>query len=200
MLEQSALEHLIQTRRTPNPALFLAKPIEIELLKRAIDIARYAPNHKRTEPARFYFSNDEQKQQMGNLFYDFILEHKGEEQAELALKKQQIWSTVPGLLVVTNYSPKESKTAQKNTELHKEDYATVSTIIQNLSLLLLNQGIHVKWSTAGVKNSPKLSDIYGFTNFPEDEEVVGFLLMGYLPADLDLGLRTLKPLDGIFRS
>lgn len=200
MLEQSALEQLIQKRRTPNPALFLDKAVDIQLLKRAIDIARYAPNHKRTEPARFYIASPEQKKQMGQLFYNFILKNKGADQLELAAKKKQAWENVPSLVVVTNYSPIESKTAQKNPETQKEDYATVSTIIQNLSLLLLNQGLHLKWSTAGVKNEQEVAQLFGFNNFPEDEQVVGFLLIGYLPNDLDLGIRTLKPLDGILRS
>ncbi len=200
MLEQSALEQLIQKRRTPNPALFLDKPIDVEQLKRAIDVARYAPNHKRTEPARFYLANHAQKQQMGKFFYEYILKNKGVDQVELASKKQQIWSAVPALLVVTNYSPIKAKLALKNAELQKEDYATVSTIIQNLSLLLLNQGLHIKWSTAGVKNDPEVAELFGFNNFPEDEQIAGFLLIGYLPDDLDLGKRTLKPLDGIFRS
>lgn len=200
MMEQSALEHLIQKRRTPNPAQFLNKPVDTAQLKRAIDIARYAPNHKRTEPARFYLATDLEKKQLGQLFYDYILKNKGEDQIELAEKKQKVWSDVPALLVVTNYSPLDSKIAAKNTEIHKEDYATVSTIIQNLSLLLLNQGIHMKWSTAGVKDDPNVAKLFGLTNFPEDEQIVGFLLMGYLPDELDLGIRTLKPLDGILRS
>lgn len=200
MLEQSALEQLIQKRRTPNPALFLDKAVDIEQLKRAIDVARYAPNHKRTEPARFYIASTEQKKHMGQLFYNFILKNKGADQLELATQKQQAWENVPSLVVVTNYSPVESKIAQKNPETQKEDYATVSTIIQNLSLLLLNQGLHLKWSTAGVKNEQEVAHLFGFNNFPEDEQVVGFLLIGYLPHDLDLGIRTLKPLDGILRS
>jgi len=200
MLEHSALEQLIQKRRTPNPALFLDKPIDVELLKQAIDIARYAPNHKRTEPARFYLANNAQKTQIGGLLHHYILKYKGADKEELAAKKQQMWANIPALLVVTNYSSKETKLAVKNAELQKEDYATVSTIIQNLTLLLLNQGLHVMWSTAGVKNEPAVAEVFGFNNFPEDEQIAGFLLIGYLPDNLDLGIRTLKPLDGILRS
>lgn len=199
-MDQERLERLIQKRRTPNPVMFTNQAVDTDLLKRAMDVARYAPNHKRTEPVRYYLCNADQKKALGALFEEVLLQKKGEEAAELAAKKREIWTSVPALVVVTNLSPRHSKVAQNRAEIHQEDYATVATVIQNLSLLLFNQGIHTKWSTAAVKDDTSVYDIIGCEHRPPDEEIAGFLLMGYLPEETEFTLRKMLPLDAILKS
>lgn len=200
MSKSFSLEQLIIQRRTPNPALFIDKSLPFERIKQCIQTSRFAPNHKRTEPTRFYWASLEQKDALGQLFYDHIISTKGASEIELATKKKHVWANCPGILVVTNFSLSDDKLAVKMPELHKENYATCSAIIQNLTLLLLEQDIHVKWSTAAVKNTPKFRDIMGLHQDPETEDVVGILLMGYLPESFSQPPRTYKPLDEIFRS
>lgn len=194
------LEALIQQRRTPNPAQFMPKAIEQGVLLQAIDVARYAPNHLKTEPARFYVCTADQKSALGALFSEIILQKAAEGAEQKAAMKQKVWSNVPALVAVTSYSPKASKTAQKRPQIHLEDYATVSTIIQNLTLLLFNQGIYTKWSTAAVIEHPDAYQILNTQAAPPDEQIVGFLLMGYLPEDIKLGIRQLMPFDEVVRS
>lgn len=200
MSDLNTIENLIKKRRTPNPALFLDKAVPTDILKKCIDLSRYAPNHKRTEPTRFYLASSEQKAALGDLFFEHLLTSKGEQEIELANKKKKVWSSAPALVVVTNYSPKESKLALKMPEIHKEDYATSAVIIQNLSLLLLKKELHTKWSTAAIKNKEEFRQIMKLDPNPETEEVVGILLIGYLPDDFSFIPRPLKPLDEVLRS
>ena len=66
------LSEIIKERRTRKPAKFLKNPPSKELIKSLINIARHAPNHHRTEPARFYLLNSEKIKQIGQLFGDTI--------------------------------------------------------------------------------------------------------------------------------
>ena len=81
------LSEIIQRRRTRKPAQFSPDPPSTNLITKLIDIARHAPNHHRTEPARFYLLN-QKIQQLGKLFgetlagksKDPLLVEKGEPQ------------------------------------------------------------------------------------------------------------------------
>ena len=66
------LAEIIKKRRTRKPVLFSKNPPSKELIKSLIDVARHAPNHHRTEPARFYLLNSEKIKQIGKLFGDTI--------------------------------------------------------------------------------------------------------------------------------
>ena len=73
------------------------------LIKSLINIARHAPNHHRTEPARFYLINSSKIKQIGKLFGEVLpgdidrkrFDRKGKEKIE------KEWGNSPGLLIVT---------------------------------------------------------------------------------------------------
>ena len=66
------LSEIIKNRRTRKPSKFLPKPVPSSLIKEFIDSARHAPNHHRTEPARFYLLNSSKIQEVGNLFGEVL--------------------------------------------------------------------------------------------------------------------------------
>ena len=70
------LAEIIKKRRTRKPVLFSQKPPSKELIKSLIDVARHAPNHHRTEPARFYLLNADKIKQVGHLFGETIAKDK----------------------------------------------------------------------------------------------------------------------------
>ena len=186
------LSEIIQNRRTRKPSKFLPKPVPSFLIKELIDCARHAPNHHRTEPARFYLLNSSKIQEVGNLFGEVLagdgsnptLVEKGE-------RKKKEWGESPGLLIVTCHTDRESALVQNRPAIIDEDYATTSCICQNLCLLFEAEGLGCKWSTGAVWEHPDFSETIQMKD-PNCERVVALLFYGY--SEQSLGQRSLSPL------
>ena len=82
------LAEIIKKRRTCKPVLFSKDPPSIEIITRLIDIARHAPNHHRTEPARFYLLNKEKIEILGKLFGE-TLEGDGDEPVRVEKEREK---------------------------------------------------------------------------------------------------------------
>ena len=126
------LAEIIKKRRTRKPVLFSQKPPSKELIKSLIDVARHAPNHHRTEPARFYLLNSEKIKQVGQLFGETIAKDKKDPiLIDKANTKTKEWGEAPGLIIITCHTDTNSELVRKNPAVIDEDYATCSCICQN---------------------------------------------------------------------
>jgi nitroreductase len=159
----------IRTRRTIND--FAPQRPPDEAILAAIELARWAPNHKLTEPWRFHLLGPQTAAAVVDLSTKLITAAKGPEAAE---SKRRKWATVPGWLVVTC-----RKSADPFRE--REDYAACCCAIQNLMLALWAQGIGTKWSTGDVTRHPDFAAALGID--PSQHDVVGLIWYGY-PAQI----------------
>ena len=79
-------------RRTRKPKNFKGAPTPNQVTK-LIDIARHAPNHHRTQPARFYLLDSDKIKQVATLFGEVI---QGDKSSPVLIerekKKEQEWS------------------------------------------------------------------------------------------------------------
>ena len=116
-MDQEKLAELILNRRTRKPASFHAG-VPSDTITQIINTARHAPNHHRTEPARFYLLNRDKIILVAQLMAETI---KGDGQdpilVERALRKENEWSNAPGLLLVTSFSDSNSVLFSKNQNL-----------------------------------------------------------------------------------
>jgi nitroreductase len=173
------LAKIIRKRRTQKPSHFKATPPGSSLISDLIDIARHAPNHHRTQPARFYLLNKERITKVGKLFGEIvagdgsnsILQDKGK-------RKAKEWGNAPGLLIVSCLTDLSSELLQKKPEVKEEDYATCACICQNLLLLMEAEGISTKWSTGPVWKHPQFASTVGLHD-PENERIVALLFYGF---------------------
>src|SRR5690606_28021163 len=110
---------------------------------RAVESARWAPNHKRTEPWRFYLLNAARIATLAELWAE-QLARSGSKPERVAAKRRE-WSAAPGVVVVTCTSA-----AGADEKTQREDYAATACAVQNLCLHLWSKGIATKWSTAEV--------------------------------------------------
>lgn len=159
------IEEIIQTRRSIND--FEAERPADELILKAINLARWAPNHHLTEPWRFYLLGEETANAIVNLNADIVTQTKGPEAGQ---KKRRKWSTVPGWLVVTMSNSEDPLT-------HQEDYAACCCAIQNLALYLWKEGVGIKWTTGDVTRDNKFYDLIWVD--PDQETVVGLIWYGF---------------------
>jgi len=172
------LSHLILERRTRKPKNFKEAPHSSQVTQ-LIDIARHAPNHHRTQPARFYLLDSQKIEQVARLFGEVVQGDKSSPAlVERGKKKEQEWSMVPGLLIVTCQTDKDSELVRLNPDVVEEDYATCCCICQNLLLLFEAEGIATKRSTGKVWEHPEFADCVGITE-PSMERVVALLFYGY---------------------
>ncbi len=164
-LNHHLISDVIRSRRTINQ--FAPEPVPTEIVLEGLELAIWAPNHKLTQPWRFYLLGQETSQRIVNLNADMVQESKGPEAAQ---KKRERWSTIPGWLVVTY---QRSDDAIRD----KEDYAAVCCAVQNLSLFLWDAGIGMKWTSGPVTRS---DEIYEILNLDRKlEEIVGVMWYGY---------------------
>eukprot|EP00984_Skeletonema_dohrnii_P005046 scaffold1779_cov71-Skeletonema_dohrnii-CCMP3373.AAC.1 len=140
-------------------------------LEKSIEAAIYAPNHKRTEPWRFYLLGPKSIEKVCQLNADIVASKKGEEAGQKKLKR---WLQMPGWLVVT--CVKGNDDFNDPTSLAREDYAACCCAVQNLCLSLHSQGIGTKWTTGPVNFDDRFAEAVGFA--PEKEFTVGTLWFG----------------------
>lgn len=151
-----------------------------EIVDNALEAARWAPNHRFTEPWRFYLLGPETAKAIVDINTELVRAKSGD---DVAAAKQQKWSSVPGWLAVTCVKNDDPLIAQ-------EDYAACACAIQNIQLSLWEQGVGVKWTTGAVTRDPRFYDTLWID--PAQETVVGLLWYGY-PAEVPVSRR--KPVS-----
>ena len=138
-----------------------------EVVLDALEAARWAPNHKKTEPWHVILLGPETARAVIALNSRIITATKGPMEAEA---KQKKWSEVPGWLAVTC-------DLADDPFRREEDYAACCCLIQNLTLALWSAGIGTKWSTGDVTRHP---DFFKLLNIdPAQQRVVGLFWYGY---------------------
>ena len=119
---------LLRSRRTIHD--FREDPAPAELVREALDLARWAPNHHLTEPWRFYLLGPETAAAIARLNAEIVTAKSGPEAGAAKLDR---WSRMPGWIVVTCANTEDPLRA-------REDYAACCCAIHNFSLFLWSQG------------------------------------------------------------
>jgi len=163
---ETSVAQLLRERRTIND--FKAEVPPMETILQAVEVARWAPNHKMTEPWRFQILGPQTQAKIVDLNSELVAASKGVEAGE---KKRERWSRIPGWIAVS------SLIAGDDELRTKENYAATCCAVQNLSLFLWSEGIGVKWTTGPVTRDPRVYEILGKS--PEQEDIVGVLWYGY---------------------
>lgn len=142
--------------------------VSIDILKKAIEMAIYAPNHKLTFPWSFSISGAQSKKMLTELALNLLSEKEPitEDKKNAVLKR---YDSVSHIIAV---GQKKSTSAQQS----KEDYASVACGVQNMCLYLWDKGIGTKWSTGKICNHTKTYNIFKVD--PEWVEIVGLLWVG----------------------
>lgn len=160
-----AFADIIRSRRTIHS--FKADRPSDELIQQAIELARWAPNHRLTEPWRFHVLGPQTIAAIVELNAQITAAKSGPDAAN---KKRQQWASVPSWVIVT---------CARNVDeiLHQEDYASCCCAIQNFAIALWSAGVGVKWTTGKVTRDPEFLKLISVN--PEERTVVGMLWLGY---------------------
>ena len=156
----------IRSRRTTK--LFLKQEVSTDLVRDAIEVARWAPNHHLTEPWHFYLFGPEKIAACARLIGELIRETKKDE--ELAVFKEKSALSMPGWLLVT---------CEKSADelVQQEDYAAVCCAVQNMTLYLSEAGVACKWTTGLITRDERLFNLLDIDS--SREFVVGLIWYGF---------------------
>src|SRR5690606_23054445 len=155
-----ALADVMRARRSVD--LYDPTPVPQSVLLEAIEVARWAPNHRLTEPWRFHLIGPKTREAIIALAAAIDTAAKGE---RAGAARRERWSAVPHFFVLT--SPRN---ADALTE--REDYAACCCAAQNLMLYLWQRGIGTKWTTGGITRDPRFYELVGIDI--SKDQVVGF--------------------------
>ena len=157
---------------------FTSRPVTREEMETLLSAAVTAPNHRLTQPWRFYVLGPEARQA-----YGLVLGERKARKIEDPDAARAVRDTVaaehralPAMLIVATAS-------NENPEIQEEDYAAVMMAIQNLSLaaVALGLGTHVK--TGAVMSDPGARAAAGVK---DKERIVAVVNIGE-PAEVPAG-------------
>jgi nitroreductase len=146
--------------------LFAPDRVGVDMLMAAIEVARWAPNHRLTEPWRFYVLGPAAMRAVVDLAVELEVAAKGERAGPIRRARLE---AVPGMFVLTSARADDAL-------LERENYAACCCAAQNLMLYLWRQGIGVKWTTGGITRQQRFHDLLGVDSLKES--LVGFFWYG----------------------
>src|ERR1700754_3013216 len=129
-----SISDVIQNRRSIKR--FTDRVVTREELERLLSAAALAPNHKLTQPWRFYVLGPEARYAYG-MALGARKAKKIEDSAKAAQMKETVAAehrSLPAMLVVAVAN-------NDDAELREEDYAAAMMAIQNLSLVAVEMGL-----------------------------------------------------------
>jgi len=159
----------IQSRRTIKE--FRSDPIPEETLRRILDAARWAPNHRLTEPWRIAIIGTQGREALADALAN--LTASSQDPSVMAKAKDEARRKVmssPVLLAITCR-------LAGNPAQQEEDLAAVCAAVQNLQLASWGEGIGTHWNTGKVTRLPETRALLELSE--RREQLVGFLYLGY---------------------
>jgi nitroreductase len=133
---------------------FKDEPVPRDVLERMFSTTVWAPNHKLTEPWRFFILEKDSavRKAVAEVAYEFMMDESGEEK-RAAPYRGKIMD--PPLVVYVYHTPGKDEIETK------ENYAATCMAVQNLALAGFVEGVSVTFETGRVIRSEKLNATLG---------------------------------------
>ena len=153
----SVYEAIFQRR---NVKEFTLDPVPNEVLERLFSAAIWAPNHRLTEPTRFFAveKDSPMRRRIAEIAwqtaYDGVANPNPEQKRRSADASRDRVLNAPAMVYVYSLDG-------DNDEVTQENYATSCCAIQNMALAAVAEGLRLDWSTGGLTKLPGLAKILG---------------------------------------
>ena len=160
--------------RRRNVKEFTAEPVDDETLERLFSAAVWAPNHRLTDPTRFFVlrRDSELRREIAKVAwkttYDGVVNPNPDQKRRSADASRDRVLDAPAMVYV--YS-----VGGDNEEVTRENYATSCCAVQNMALAAVGEGLALDWSTGGLTRLPDLAQTLGAD---EDWTMVGVVFVG----------------------
>ncbi|PYI50650.1 nitroreductase family protein [Paenibacillus flagellatus] len=166
---ETGLARLMKERRSVHQ--FESREVDVGLVEELLDTSVWAPNHRLTQPWRFVLVRGEGRRRIADIARRNAEKRESDpaKRAELGQTFYDRFMNVPLILVVV-------MSENPNMAVREEDYAAVSCLIQNFSLLAWEQGIGLVWESYPLLTQTEFRDTLGIGL---GERAVASLHMGY---------------------
>lgn len=167
-LETMNVSDAIQTRRSVKK--FTDRAVTRDDIEALLAAAVLAPNHKLTQPWRFYVLGPDAREAYGRALG--VRKAKKIENPDDASKMRETVAAehraLPAMIAVAIVK-------NENPELAEEDYAAAMMAIQNLSLAAIERGLGTHIKTGAIMNDPAARSA---ATVKDDERVVAIVNVG----------------------
>lgn len=160
--------------RRRNVKEFIGDPVSDETLERLFSAAIWAPNHRLTEPTRFFAIRKDgaMRRKIADVAwqtaYDGVANPNPRQKERAADASRDRILNAPAMIYVYSLDG-------FNEEVTQENYATSCCAVQNMALAAVAEGLSIDWSTGGLSKLPNLAQTIGAD---EDWTMVGVIFMG----------------------
>ena len=163
-----SIDDLISKRRSIKD--FTARPVTCEELEKLLAAAAQAPNHRMTQPWRFYVLGPEARRAYGAALGARKAKRVEDPAAAAAVleKVADAHAALPAMIAVVIVR-------DENPEIHQEDYAAAFMGVQNLSLVAASMGLGAHIKSGGVMDDPRARAAVGL---PENQRIVAIVNVG----------------------
>lgn len=154
---------------------FTDRAVTRDELERLFSAAAMAPNHRMTEPWRFYVLGPEARRAYGRVLGGRKARRVEDAAAAAAVaaKVEDEHASLPAMIAVAMH-------VNENPEIQEEDFATVMMAVQNLALAALAEGLGAHIKTGAVMQDPGSRAAVGVA---DDERIVAIVNVGE-PAEI----------------
>lgn len=158
----------IRTRRSI--VQFTGRPIRRDEIERLLEAATQGPNHRLTQPWRFYVLGAQARRAFGEALGARKARRVEDPTAARALadKVAAAEAALPALIAV-------SMTLHENPETREEDYAATMMGVQNLLLAARAMGLGAHLKTGAIMEDPRARAAVGV---PDRERIVATIQLG----------------------
>ena len=162
------LDEAILSRKTIRK--FQNKNVPDNYLYKIIQSAMLAPSAKNRQPWRFYILEDNQKDDITNMMYDWANENKDIHTSIKGSANQMKTANKAIIIYTPNYHSKNKKTYYK-----KPDYLSLGAAIENMNLKCFDLGLGCTWLCDTLYIENEINNYLKIDNL----EQVSTLIIGY---------------------
>ncbi|MDR5682662.1 MAG: nitroreductase [Armatimonadota bacterium] len=171
MTEAAGVLELIRTRRSVGK--FRPDPVPRAILEQALDAAVWVPNHRLTEPWRFFVLSGGAKERFAAIRRDFrrtLMPNPDAPEVQAALERvYRDAADTPVIVVVTSH-------LADDPEVREEDLWATFGAAYAFMLALWSFGVGTYFRTGGLRDHPPLREFLGLG---ADRRIVGVVYAGY---------------------
>lgn len=162
------LDEAIRTRRSIKR--FTDRPVTRDEIERLLDAAVQAPNHRMTQPWRFYILGPDARRAYGAVLGARKAKKVEDPEAAraVAMKAEEGEAGLPAMIGV-------AMVVSDNPEIREEDYAATMMAVQNLLLAATATGLGTHLKTGAIMDDPRARQAVGV---PDGERIVAMIQLG----------------------
>lgn len=166
------LSHMvIKERRSIYPKMYEQGVVSKEELLALLEVAKWAPSHKNTQPWRFVVFTENSLKNLVNLQVQLLLSEKGENEetfAKAAKLREKASKTAAIIAIIMK------RDVQKRVPIFEEEWA-VACAVQNIHIHASSLNLGCYWSTGASTNADEIRSLLDLTG---EDRHMGWFFVG----------------------